>query len=96
MQYYRFAKTEIWNTEREKDKSDIARQRFEFREERLKREAEEKAEKSRLRKEALKKKTESNPNKQAAIHAALERAKAKKAQQTAEGLGDNKTLEKSE
>lgn len=35
VQYYRFAKGEIWITEREKEKADIARQRFEFRNQRL-------------------------------------------------------------
>lgn len=92
VQYYRFAKTEIGNAEREREKSDIARQRFEFRQERLEREAAEKAEKARLRKEALKKKTSDSPDKQAAIQAALERAQAKKtarAKQTTEENDSN-------
>lgn len=78
VQYYRYAKTEIWNAAREREKSDAARQRFEFRQQRLEREAQEKAEKARLRKEALRKKTQSSEAKQAAIQAALERVKKKK------------------
>ncbi len=82
VQYYRFAKTEIGNAERERQKSDIARQRFEFRQERQEREEQEKAEKARKRKAALAKakKNESDTDKQAAIQAAVERTKAKKAQ----------------
>lgn len=33
--YYRFAKTEVWSQEREKSKATVARDRFEFRKERL-------------------------------------------------------------
>jgi electron transport complex protein RnfC len=35
--YYRFAKTEVWAQEREKSKATVARDRFEFRKERLER-----------------------------------------------------------
>src|SRR5690606_29302771 len=38
VQYYRYAKTEIRNAERERQKSNVARERFEFRKERLERE----------------------------------------------------------
>ena len=41
--YYRFAKTEIWARERNKDAADQARERFEFRTVREQREKEEKA-----------------------------------------------------
>ena len=89
VQYYRFAKAEIWKREQEKQKSDIARQRHEFRQFRLEREKEEKAAKHREKKAALGKKDsvkkegaaeppEADPKK-AAILAALERSKAKKA-----------------
>lgn len=37
VQYFRFAKTEIWSREREKAKADLARARFEFRNERIER-----------------------------------------------------------
>ncbi len=81
VQYYRFAKTEIWAQEREKQKSDMARQRHEFRLQRLELEKRERAEKMRKKKDALK--TPPTPRqdpKKAAIEAALARAKAKKAQ----------------
>jgi electron transport complex protein RnfC len=45
VQYYRFAKSEIWARETEKTASDAARERFEFREHRIEREKQEKAEK---------------------------------------------------
>jgi electron transport complex protein RnfC len=86
VQYYRFAKTEIWALERAKDKSDHARERHEFRLERIEREKKEKAERLAKKKAALaaKKstdgKTKDEDAKKAAIAAALERAKAKKAQ----------------
>jgi len=43
--YYRFSKSEIWARERQKDAADVARDRFEFRNERIEREKREKAEK---------------------------------------------------
>ena len=45
VQYYRFAKGEIWAREKEKQAADIARERHEFRQERLERDKREKAEK---------------------------------------------------
>lgn len=45
VQYYRFAKSEIWARESDKTSADAARERFEFREYRLEREKQEKAEK---------------------------------------------------
>jgi electron transport complex protein RnfC len=45
VQYYRFAKSEIWARESEKTAADAARERFEFREHRIEREKQEKAEK---------------------------------------------------
>jgi electron transport complex protein RnfC len=82
VQYYRFAKTEIWEQEREKRKADIARERHEFRQERLEREEREKAERLAKKKAALAKSETTDDKedpKKAAIKAALERAKAKKA-----------------
>ncbi|MDH5394172.1 MAG: electron transport complex subunit RsxC [Gammaproteobacteria bacterium] len=83
--YYRFAKTEIWAQEKERQKSDNARQRHEFREARIAHEKAEREEKLRLKKEMLAKKKaeeagqpgDSDPKK-AAIEAALARVKAKK------------------
>ncbi|EGL53127.1 putative NADH:ubiquinone oxidoreductase, subunit RnfC [Methylophaga aminisulfidivorans MP] len=51
--YFRFAKTEIMNQEREHKKSDLARDRFETRQARLEREQREKEERQRQRKAAL-------------------------------------------
>ncbi|HEX5338416.1 MAG TPA: electron transport complex subunit RsxC [Gallionella sp.] len=45
VQYYRFAKSEIWARESEKKAADEARERFEFRQYRIEREKQEKAEK---------------------------------------------------
>ncbi|MCW8932226.1 MAG: electron transport complex subunit RsxC [Gammaproteobacteria bacterium] len=56
VQYYRYAKTEIWDDERERNKSNIARDRHEFRKERLEKAKAAKAEAARLRKEKLAKK----------------------------------------
>jgi len=78
--YYRYAKTEIWAQEREKQKSDIARKRHEFRQERISREKAEREERMRKKKEALKKsKGDSNEldPKKAAIQAAMERVRKK-------------------
>ncbi len=79
--YYRFAKTEIWTQEREKRASDQARRRHDFKQMRKEREKAEKAAKAKAKKEALaaKKSDKSNDSKQAAIKAAMERAKARKA-----------------
>jgi len=93
VQYYRFAKTEIWNQERDRAKSDHARVRHDFRQARLDREKKERAEKLRKKKELLEKKKlaeaeakasgnkiEVDPKK-AAIEAAMKRVQEKKAAQ---------------
>jgi len=93
VQYYRFAKTEIWNQERERIKSDHARDRHDFRQTRIDREKQERAEKLRKKKELLQKKktaeaaakqngeaVEIDPKK-AAIAAAMKRVQDKKATQ---------------
>lgn len=91
--YYRFAKTEIWARERQKDAADSARERFEFRNERVEREKREKAEKlAAARNAAARKATpaasqtaettapaSADDPKKALIAAAMERAKARKA-----------------
>ncbi|MFV2059946.1 MAG: electron transport complex subunit RsxC, partial [Gammaproteobacteria bacterium] len=56
VQYYRYSKTEIYSQERDTAKSNIARDRHEFREFRLEREKTAKAEKLRQKKELLKNK----------------------------------------
>lgn len=84
VQYFRFAKSEIWAHEKEKRASDLARERHEFRIFRQEREKQEKAEKLAQKTAAAKSapSTEGNAEvdaKKAAILAAVERAKAKKA-----------------
>jgi Na+-translocating ferredoxin:NAD+ oxidoreductase subunit C len=87
VQYYRFAKNEIWAQERDRKKADIARERHEFRQERLEQEAREKAERLARKKAALAaKQGDAEDPKKAAIQAALERAKAKKTAQEAEQM----------
>lgn len=84
VQYYRFAKTEIWNQERERVKSDHARARHDFRQARLDREKKEREERLRKKKEMLEKKkledaiANGEDPKKAAIEAAMQRVKAKK------------------
>jgi electron transport complex protein RnfC len=83
VQYYRYAKTEIWAQERERQKSDHARDRHEFRLERLEREKQEREERMRKKKAALNKKDNKagdiDPKKKA-IQEALERVKQRKQQ----------------
>ncbi|NOZ37462.1 MAG: 4Fe-4S dicluster domain-containing protein, partial [Gammaproteobacteria bacterium] len=85
--YYRFAKTEIWAQEEEKKKADLARQRHEFRQYRLERKKKEDEERKRRKKELLKKtsntKDDKDPKK-AAIEAAMARVKARRTEQEQE------------
>lgn len=72
VQHYRFAKSEIWAEEREKRKADHARDRFEFREERIEREIAEKKAKAEARKAALRKVDEPAEQKDSAAAAGSE------------------------
>ncbi len=72
VQYYRYAKTAIWAREREREKADLARRRFEARQARLEREKRERAERHKKRRVA------SEGERQAKILDALEKAKTKK------------------
>ena len=82
--YYRFAKTEIWAQERERDKSDLARRRHEARQARLERLERERKARLRKKKEALEQRhAGSGDPKKAAIEAAMKRVAAKKAAQQA-------------
>lgn len=80
VQYYRHAKQEIWSRERERQKADLARERFEFRQERQDREEQEKAARLARKKAVLANKADSEDAKKNAIEAALERARAKRAE----------------
>jgi len=93
--YFRYAKTEIWAQEREKEKADLARQRHDFRQSRIDREKAEKAARLAKKKAALAAKQpaadKKDADKQDAIKAAMDRAKAKKEQQAAAKNTDNLT-----
>jgi len=75
VQYYRFAKTTIWAQEREKKASDKARERHDFRQFRIQREKDERAARHKAKAAEVK---SGDDDKQAAIQAAMERAKAKR------------------
>ncbi len=87
--YYRKAKAEIRNIAREKAQAEVARERFEARQERLEREKEERLERHRKAAEARKKAqaeavAAGGDNPQDAVQAAIARAKARRAAQAAE------------
>ncbi|WP_127346967.1 electron transport complex subunit RsxC [Pseudidiomarina mangrovi] len=86
--YYRKAKAEIRDIAREKAKSEVARERFEARQQRLEREKEERLERHRQAAEARQQAqqqavAEGAPNPNDAVQAAIARAKARKAAQAA-------------
>jgi len=94
VQYYRFAKTEIWAQERDKIKSDHARERHEFRLERLEHEKQEREERMRKKKAALQKNKQKTDPKKDAIAEALARVKAKQQNNSVESKNtDNLTKE---
>ncbi len=78
VRYFRYAKTEIWTSEKERRKADIARKRHEARVARLERDKAERA--ARLQKHRPELASSEAPDvdpKKAAVQAALERVKAK-------------------
>jgi len=83
--YYRYAKTEIWAQQRDKEKAELAKKRHDNRQARFEREQAEKAARLAKKKAAVADKpgAAKDDDKQAAIKAAMERAKAKKAAQAA-------------
>lgn len=85
--YYRFAKAEIRAQREAKHKAEHARERHNFHQERLERAKREKAEKLAKHKQQAQA-GNADDSKKAAIQAALERAKAKKAQAAAANRGD--------
>lgn len=86
VQYYRFAKSEIWTQDYDHKKSNIARERHEFRVARLEQQKQERDERLRQKREALNKK-QGKPGKaeidvkKDAITEALARVQKKKAEQ---------------
>ena len=94
VQYYRHAKTAIWEQEKQKQKADIARQRHEARLARLERIKHEREERLASRKQAVTGKSAGDAARQAAIQAALERVRQKKEEAaTAPRNTDNLTPE---
>ena len=92
--YYRFAKSELWASDRDKKAAERARQRHEFRQFRLERDKTEKAERLAQRSAALASQAAASTatadapsaddaGKRAAIEAAMARAAARQAEQTA-------------
>jgi len=84
VQYYRYAKTSIRQQEREREASDISRQRHEAHQQRLEKQKREREEKLRKKREMLKKKSDAakgpdKDEKQDAITEAVKRAHAKRA-----------------
>jgi electron transport complex, RnfABCDGE type, C subunit len=80
VQYFRYAKSELMERDREKRAAEMARQRSELKQQRLEREKAEKAAKLAAAAAAKSESPEEKAAKQAAIAAAVERAKAKKAE----------------
>jgi len=91
VQYYRFAKSEIWEQRRNAYKSERSRKRHEFREMRIQRQKQLDEERRRQKREALAKKKQAEAAAKAtttgtddkaadAVQAALERVKARKSQ----------------
>lgn len=78
--YYRYAKSEIRAQEQERKKANLARQRYEFRRQRLAQEQQEKAARQQAKKAAVAP-AATHAEKQAAIRAAVERVRAKRAAQ---------------
>jgi len=96
VQYFRFAKNESWDQEREKRKAELARQRHEARAARLARmEAEKKArmrkKKAALKRPAAKKGAAADGVKKQAIREAVKRATEKKAGLAARGVAPENT-----
>jgi electron transport complex protein RnfC len=83
--YYRYAKSEIWAQEQEREQANRARQRYEFRRQRLEQEQQERAARQQTKKATVAP-SASEAKKRAAIQAAVERARAKRAAQK-EALG---------
>jgi len=78
VQYYRSAKTTIWQHDRERKFSDISRLRHEAHQQRIDKQKFEREEKLRKKREMLKNKNNDKDNKKDVIAEALARAQAKK------------------
>ena len=98
VQYYRYAKSDIWEKERERKKSDIARQRHEHKLERLEKQKQEREQRLKKKRDALKQNKDSRDKemekKKELIAEALARVNAKKSKQKVKAKNiDNLTPE---
>lgn len=96
VQHYRFAKGEIWTREREKEKADIARRRFEFRQERIDRRKSEHGarRKQRQDKEGPQNGQQMRDTKRQEIQAAVERAKQRREEGQKQAANWSKDIDK--
>ncbi|MCP1726154.1 electron transport complex protein RnfC [Natronospira proteinivora] len=78
VQYFRAAKTEIWARQRDREKSDIARARYEQRQARLAREAEEKKRRHEEKKKALAGRKKGDDKVKSELDAIMSRVKQRK------------------
>jgi electron transport complex protein RnfC len=88
VQYYRYAKSEIIALDKAKQAADLARERNEFRLARIEREKQERAAKHAQKAAGAKAETAGDDARKAAIAAAMERAKAQKAEVVPQNTGN--------
>lgn len=86
VQYFRFAKTSIWQAEQDKKQSEIAKQRHEFRQFRIEREKAEKKARHQAKAAKVAANNAGGEDKKKAIEEAMARVKAKKQQQTSDAV----------
>ncbi|WP_374729185.1 MULTISPECIES: electron transport complex subunit RsxC [Natronospira] len=84
VQYFRAAKTEIWARQQERQKSELARRRYEERQARLAREAEEKKRRLEEKKASLAARKKGDKEVKSEIDAILSRVKARRQQDSGE------------
>jgi electron transport complex protein RnfC len=88
VQYYRYAKSEIIALDKARQAADLARERNEFRLARIEREKQERAAKHAQKAAGAKAETAGDDARKAAIAAAMERAKAQKAEVVPQNIGN--------
>jgi len=94
VQYFRFAKNEIWAQEREQQKMEESRLRHDAKQERIEREKREKAERMRIIKEAAQAKKREEAKGKSGVQSAALTAKAAKSDEKAESRARITELEK--
>ncbi len=91
VQYFRFAKTSIWQAEQDKKQAELAKERHEFRQFRIEREKAEKKARHKAKAAKVAAKNAGTDDKKKAIEEAMARVKAKKQQQEAANISTSKT-----